>query len=176
MNSMLPTQTNDFALRPRAEGKFLVVSNKKFYIRGVTYGTFRPDETGVEYSLEKVERDFQQIAANGFNSIRTYTVPPRWLLDVARRHGLYVMVGLPWEQHVAFLDDDSRIESIKERVRSGVQSCAGHPAVLCYTIGNEIPSPIVRWYGPRKIERFLKELYKTAKKVDPAGLVNLSPD
>lgn len=171
MNSKLSTQTNDFALRPRVEGKFLVVNKQKFHIRGVTYGTFRPDEQGVEYSLEKVERDFQQISANGFNSIRTYTVPPRWLLDVAQQQGLYVMIGLPWEQHIAFLDDVSRIKSIKERIRFGVQSCAGHPAVLCYTIGNEIPSPIVRWYGPRKIERFLKELYQTAKKVDPAGLV-----
>ena len=171
MNSTLSDQTNDFTLRPCVQGKFLVVDNKKFYLRGVTYGTFRPDEQGVEYSLEKVEQDFQQIAANGFNSIRTYTVPPRWLLDVAQRHNLYVMVGLPWEQHITFLDDKSRVESIKERVRSGVQSCAGHPAVLCYTIGNEIPSPIVRWYGPRKIERFLKDLYQTAKKVDPTGLV-----
>lgn len=171
MNLMRSAHTNDFASRPRVDGKFLVANNKRFYIRGITYGTFRADRQGNEFSLEKVERDFSQIAANDFNSIRTYTVPPRWLLDVAQRHGLYVMIGLPWEQHVAFLDDASRIESIKERVRIGVKSCAGHPAVLCYTIGNEIPSPIVRWYGPRKIERFLNQLYRTAKKVDPAGLV-----
>ncbi|HEX8249434.1 MAG TPA: glycosyltransferase [Pyrinomonadaceae bacterium] len=168
---MAASEINTVFLRPRVEGKFLVVNNEKFYIRGVTYGTFRPNEQGEEYSLNKVKQDFQQIAANGFNSIRTYTVPPRWLLDVAEEHGLYVMVGLPWEQHVTFLDDESRVQSIKERVRFGVQSCAGHPAVLCYTIGNEIPSPIVRWYGARKIERFLNELYKIAKKVDPEGLV-----
>ncbi len=171
MDLMPSSRTNNNALRPQVAGKFLVVNNEKFYIRGVTYGTFRPDEQGNEYSLEKVEQDFQQIAANGFNSIRTYTVPPSWLLDAAQRNGLYVMVGLPWEQHVTFLDDKSRIESIKERVRFGVESCAGHPAILCYTIGNEIPSRIVRWYGPQRVERFLKELYAVAKKVDPEGLV-----
>ena len=26
-------------------------------------------------------------------------------------------------------------------------ACAGHPAVLCYAVGNEIPAPIVRWHG-----------------------------
>ena len=43
----------------------------------------------------------------------------------------------------------------------------GHPAILCYAIGNEIPASIVRWYGPRRIERFLKRLYRAAKQEDP---------
>src|SRR5437868_2164355 len=94
-------------VRPHAGGKFLYLGDQKFYVRGVTYGTFRPDADGGEYhSPDVVERDFAQMAANGINAVRTYTVPPRWLLDTAQRHGLRVMVGLPWEQHVAFLDDN----------------------------------------------------------------------
>src|SRR5213078_2847526 len=61
--------------------------------------------------------------------------------------------------------------SIEARVRVGVRSCAGHPAVLCYTIGNEIPAPIVRWYGKRRVERYLEQLYRAAKEEDPEGLV-----
>src|SRR5437773_11695714 len=79
--------------RPRARGKFLYVGNEKLWVRGVTYGTFRPDANGCEYkSPEVVERDFALIAANGMNAIRTYTVPPRCLLDSAQRRGLHVMV------------------------------------------------------------------------------------
>jgi hypothetical protein len=52
-----------------------------------------------------------------------------------------------------------------------VRACAGHPAVLCYTIGNEIPAPIVRWHGRRRVERFLARLYCAAKAEDPEGLV-----
>src|SRR5438093_929466 len=77
----------------------------------------------------------------------------------------------PWEQHVAFLDDRARARSIEGRVRAGVRACAGHPAVLCYAIGNEIPAPIVRWHGRRRVERFLARLYRAAKAEDPAGLV-----
>jgi O-antigen biosynthesis protein len=157
--------------RPRVRGKFIFIGDEKFYVRGVTYGTFRPDEQGYEYSLQKVEQDFREIAANGFNSVRTYTVPPRWLLDTAQKYGLYVMVGLPWEQHITFLDDSNRVDLIKERLREVVMSCAEHPAVLCYAIGNEIPAPIVRWHGARKIENFLRELYNITKKEDPGGLV-----
>lgn len=158
--------------RPRVKGKFIFVGDEKFYVRGVTYGTFRPDENGNEYHTpEVVERDFAQMVANGVSAVRTYTVPPHWLLNAAQRHGLHVMVGLPWEQHVAFLDDRNRARSIEERVRDGVRACAKHPAVLCYAIGNEIPAPIVRWYGRRRVERFLKRLYLTAKAEDPEGLV-----
>jgi GT2 family glycosyltransferase len=153
-------------------GKFLFTGDNKLYIRGVTYGTFRLDATGAEeHCPETVERDFAQMAANGINAVRTYTVPPRWLLDAAQRHGLWVMVGLPWEQHITFLDDRARMDSIEARVRAGVRACAGHPALLCYTIGNEIPSPIVRWYGHRPVERFLHRLYRAAKAEDPHGLV-----
>jgi O-antigen biosynthesis protein len=159
-------------VRPRVRGKFLFVGEEKFYIRGVTYGTFCPDEDGNEHHApEVVERDFAQMAANGLNAVRTYTVPPRWLLDVAQRHNLRVMVGLPWEQHVAFLDDKKRARSIEGRVGTGVRACAGHPAVLCYAIGNEIPAPIVRWYGHRRVERYLERLYRIAKAADPEGLV-----
>ena len=158
--------------RPRVAGKFIFTGNEKFWVRGVTYGTFRPQPDGSEaLDPEVVERDFALMAANGFNAVRTYTVPPRWLLDAAMRHGLRVMVGIPWEQHIAFLDDAARRRSIEMRVRRAVRSLRGHPALLFYAIGNEIPAPIARWHGARKIERFIQRLYRAAKSVDPEALV-----
>jgi O-antigen biosynthesis protein len=158
--------------RPSAQGKFFARGEEKFYARGVTYGTFAPDANGSDYpDRAAVERDFAAMAANGLNSVRTYTVPPRRVLDAAERHGLLVMVGLAWEQHVAFLDHKGRAEDIERRVREGVRACKGHPAVLAYAIGNEIPAPIVRWHGKRRIERFLGRLYAAAKAEDVGGLV-----
>jgi GT2 family glycosyltransferase len=158
--------------RPRTGGKFLFLGDEKLYVRGVTYGTFGDAETDDDYPApEVVARDFAAMAANDINAVRVYTVPPRWLLDLAWDHGLHVLVGIAWEQHVAVLDDRRRIRSIEERVREAVRTCASHPAVLCYTIGNEIPSSIVRWHGRRRIERFLERLYRIAKAEDPEGLV-----
>jgi glycosyltransferase involved in cell wall biosynthesis len=111
------------------------------------------------------------MAAAGINTVRVYTVPPRWLLDVAAENRLRVMVGLPWEQHITFLDSRSRQEDIERRVREGVRQCAGHPALLAYAVGNEIPAPIVRWYGPRKVERFVERLFNAVKDEDPTALV-----
>ncbi len=158
--------------RPDVGGKFLFAGAEKLYLRGVTYGPFRPDADGCEYRTPAAaERDFARMAAHGINSVRTYTVPPRWLLDAALRHGLRVMVGLPWEQHVTFLDGRRRARSIEARVREGVRACAGHPAVLCYAVGNEIPAGIVRWHGARRVEEFLGRLYRAAREEDPGGLV-----
>ena len=158
--------------RVRVRGKFIFRGEDKVYIRGVTYGTFRPREDGSEYpDPDVVEQDFAMMAANGLNTVRTYTVPPRWLLDTAQNHGLHVMVGLPMERYVGFLTDKKGAPDIPELVRAGVRACADHPAVLCYTIGNEIPAPIVRWHGRRRIERYLERLYWAAKAEDPDGLV-----
>jgi glycosyltransferase involved in cell wall biosynthesis len=158
--------------RPTAQGKFLFAGEEKLYLRGVTYGTFRPGVDGSDYPHPaRVDADFRLMAANGVNSVRTYSVPPRHLLDAAARHGLRAMIGLPWEQHVAFLGDPSLADSIERRVREGVRACAGHPAVLGYAVGNEIPASIVRWHGRQRVERFLRRLYQAAKDEDPEGLV-----
>src|SRR5256886_17705045 len=65
----------------------------------------------------------------------------------------------------------SRGRAIEHRVRSAVAACAGHPAVLSYAVGNEIPSQIVRWLGRGRVERFIERLYRAAKAEDPDGLV-----
>src|SRR5439155_208005 len=78
---------------------------------------------------------------------------------------------LPWEQHVAFLDDRRRARTIATRVRVSAALCAGHPAVLGYAVGNEIPAPVVRWHGARRVERFIERLTNEVREVDPGALV-----
>src|SRR5918996_2311687 len=154
-----------------AMGKFLTIGGKTLWVRGVTYGTFRRVD-GLDYpDPATVERDFAAMAAAGFNTVRTYTVPPRWLLDAASTHELRVMVGGPWEQPIASLADRRRMAAIAARVRAGVRACAMHPAVLCFALGNEIPAPIVRWHGRRRVERFLAQLADVARAEDSSALL-----
>lgn len=165
-----PTLTRSL-IRPEVRGNFIFVGEEKFYVRGVTYGTFQPNEKQQLFPSRKmVEQDFSAMAENGINSVRTYTVPPRWLLDVAQQNELKLMIGIPWEQHITFLDDKKLSKDIITRVSDAVKSCSGHPAVLCFSLGNEIPSSIVRWHGAKKIEKFIHQLYKEGKKADPEAL------
>lgn len=158
--------------RPYVKGKFLYVNNEKFFLKGVTYGTFEPDGSGSQFPpADRVEKDFRMMADNGFNCVRTYTVPPLYLLEIALQHQLKVMIGLPWEQHITFLDTNKQVKDIIRRVREGALLCKEHPAILCFAVGNEIPAPIVRWYGKNKIESFIRKLYNAVKEVDPVSLV-----
>lgn len=160
-------------VRPAIRGKFFFVGDEKHYVRGVTYGAFRPDKDKNEYTdLATIDRDFAQMAANGINTVRIpHTMPPRALLDIADSHGLKVMVGLSAEQYAGFLIDTEKAPDIEAEIRAKVRTCAGHPALLCYALGNEIPAQLVRWIGPSRVERYLRELYQVVKHEDPDGLV-----
>src|SRR5213594_1903412 len=110
-------------VRPRVRGKFLFAGDDKLYVRGVTYGAFRPDPAGREYRRPDV------------------------------------------------IDRKKSMSEIETMIRMAARECAGHPALLCYGLGNEIPAPVVRWLGRRPVERYLRRLYGALKAEDPEGLV-----
>ena len=156
---------------PRIEvrGKFLFSGEKKFFIQGVTYGPFRDGDDHLG-SPEKARRDFGLVAAAGFNVLRVYHPPPRWFLDLAAEYGLRVMVTVPWQRRVLFLDDGAVRREIRASVRRAAKSGSGHPAVLGYYIDNEIPPDLVRWYGPQRVEGFLDSLVRIVKDEDSGAL------
>ncbi|OLN24698.1 Beta-1,3-glucosyltransferase [Desulfovibrio sp. DV] len=158
--------------RIRARGRYLFAGEDKFFIKGVTYGPFPENSRGEPLPEdETVAHDFELMRRAGINSIRVYYVPPRHFLDIAARFGIRVMIGVPWPQHLCFLDQWEVKEDIKKTIRESVASLAGHPAILAWLIGNEIPSHIVRWHGAGKVETFLEKLTNIVREEDPEGLV-----
>ena len=165
--------------QPRINGKFLEVNGKRMLVKGVAYGTFAPDDNGVQVPpAERVADDFAQMRQVGINTVRVYTVPPMSLLDEAVRQDLRVMIGLPWRQHIAFLDDRQLARQIRKNAAAQVRILGSHPAAVLFCLGNEIPPSVVRWHGRARVERFLRELYDEVKAASPASLltyVNFPP-
>jgi glycosyltransferase involved in cell wall biosynthesis len=157
----------------RVDGKFFRVGAAKHFVKGVTYGPFAPGSHDAQFpELPMVERDFALMVTAGINTVRVFTVPPVWLLDAAQRHGLKVLVGLPWSQHVAFLDSAEVQAGIHEAIVSGVRACARHEAVFAYLVGNEIPPDIIRWHGPHRVEKFVASLAAAVRREHPGALVS----
>lgn len=155
------------------KGKFFFIENKKFFLKGVTYGPFSVASHGTPFPEKTiVEKDFALMAELGANCLRTYTVPPDWLLNLAAAYGLRMLIGIPWSQHVAFLDSSSLRSEIRQTIVNAVKACRSHPAVFGYLVGNEIPPDIVRWHGAKRVRAFLKELMEVAKDADPEALVS----
>ena len=85
--------------------KFFHEGEKKWFLKGVTYGPFKPNADGDLTAVpERAREDFRLMREMGVNLIRVYHVPPRWLLDLAAEHGLRVLISIPWTQHVEFLN------------------------------------------------------------------------
>jgi glycosyltransferase involved in cell wall biosynthesis len=150
--------------RPTVHGRFLYVNGERFWIKGVTYGTFRPNEAGEPFpNRTQVRHDFAQMREAGVNTVRLYTPPPDWLADVAHEFGLYLFPDIVWGPRRCDFDQPERLKYLFEWTREHARRLSGHPAILLYSIGNEIPPLIVRWYTARRIEAFLEEVNSIVK-------------
>src|SRR5208282_1809387 len=98
--------------------------------------------------------------------IRVYQTPPQWFLDLAEAHQLKLLVDIPWNQQVCFLDSARDRGDALATVRHAVASCARHPAVFAFSVANEIPPDIVRWSGARAVAEFIGRLVEEAKGAD----------
>jgi glycosyltransferase involved in cell wall biosynthesis len=157
----------------RVQGKFFFVGDRKYFVKGVTYGPFPKGSHGAQFpERAMVETDFALMAEAGINTVRVFTVPPVWLLDAAGEAGLKLLIGLPWSQHIAFLDSAETRQQIRDTVAAGVRSCHRHPAVFAYLVGNEIPPDMVRWHGAEPVRRFLESLVACVKAEHPEALVS----
>src|SRR4051794_3742245 len=95
------------SLRVVTDGKFFRLEGKRFFVKGVTYGPFATNADKEMFaSREQTTADMRQICELGANLLRTYYVPPAWFLDLAREHGLKILVDIPWPKHLCFLDSD----------------------------------------------------------------------
>ena len=158
----------------RVIGKFLHVGGERFLLRGIAYGTFAPNPAadGDQFPpADRVASDFGAMARAGINTVRTYTAPRDALLDQAANAGLRLFAGVPWAQHVAFLDDRKLARAARQEIVRQVRRLAQHPATLLVAIGNEIPAGIVRWHGASRVEQFLRETYDEAKAAAPDAVL-----
>src|ERR1700730_2579558 len=157
--------------RIRAVAKFFFEGEKKFFVKGVTYGPFKPDAEGNYLGRpEQVDVDLALMRQAGLNVVRIYHAPPPWFLERCTNAGMRVLVTLPWEKHIEFLRERSIRKQIAEAVRTTVSKYAGHPAILGYLVGNEISSTMARWLGARRVIEFVEELIRIGRAIDPEAL------
>src|SRR5258708_35131194 len=119
MESAAPSKS-----RVSVDGRFFQLGGKRFCVKGVAYGPFPPNASGQLFaSAEQTASDFKSIHELGANLVRVYTVPGKWFLDLAADHDLRVMIDIPWNKHLCFLDSPERRAEAREAVkRAGFSS------------------------------------------------------
>ena len=157
----------------RVSGKFFFAGEHKHFVKGVTYGPFPTGSHCAPFpEPATVDKDFALMGEAGINTVRVFTVPPVWLLDAAEEAGLRVLAGLPWPQHVTFLDNPAIQAEVRAAVVDGVRACRRHPAIFAYLVGNEIPPDMIRWHGAEPVRGFLRGLVACVRREHPEALVS----
>lgn len=157
--------------RIRSVAKFFFEGDRKFFVKGATYGPFKPDSEGHYLGRpERVESDLGLMRQIGINVLRIYHAPPRWFLDQCAAFGVRVLITLPWEKHIEFLRERRARHKIQESVKRAVAQHAGHEAILGYLVGNEISPQMARWLGVRRVTEFVEKLVRIGRRLDPAVL------
>lgn len=159
--------TASFQTRIRAASKFFFEGDRKFFIKGVTYGPFKPDTNGDYLGRpEQAEADLRMMREIGLNVVRIYHPPPEWFLEKCAAAGMRVLITLAWEKHIEFLREKKVRNEITRMVRTTVKRYRGNPAVLGYLVGNEISSTMARWLGVRQVIEFVEHLVRVGRATD----------
>ena len=157
--------------RVQVAGKFFRSRDEKFYVRGFSYGPFAPNVAGEALpDRRQVKDDFAHIRRLGGNCVRVYYPPPLWLLDEAASHDLRVFIDVPWEKHRCFFEDWEALERARNRVRETARTLGRHPSIFAISVANEIPVDIIRFYGRKRVGRFIGELLDSVKQNAPECL------
>ncbi|WP_050023957.1 glycosyltransferase [Verrucomicrobium sp. BvORR034] len=153
----------------RVSGRwFREATGAKVYLRGVTYGPFKPNAQGLPWPEEaRLQDDFRKMAALDFNTVRVYEPPTEAVLQAARDTGLRLLVGIPWTQHVDFLSEPAIQAEAITRVQDAARRLGRDPVVAGLLVGNEIEKTLVRWMRPEPVRRFLEKLIATVKTEAP---------
>jgi cellulose synthase/poly-beta-1,6-N-acetylglucosamine synthase-like glycosyltransferase len=158
--------------RSGVAGKFLHVGGERFFVKGVTYGTFGPNEEGEPYPpLWRIKDDFARMREAGINTVRLYTAPSDRIADAAEAAGLYLLPDICWGPRTCEWDYPAWWEKAVNGTRKAARRLGQHPAILMLSLGNEIPPLVVRWSGRERTERYLRTLYEAVKEEAPDAMV-----
>ena len=131
-------------------GYKLLRNGKRYFVKGVAG-----------------EQQLEAAAAAGANSIRTYTTDNlASLLDKAHSLGLSVMVGIWLGREIEGFDYDNAqaVAEQKEMVRSVVNQYKNHPALLCWSLGNELENATTK---KERLWEALNDLIYLVHELDP---------
>jgi O-antigen biosynthesis protein len=160
----------------RTAGKQFRAGTELFTVRAVTYGTFRPrtdDERFPDRNV--VKQDFDAIAAAGFNTVRTYTLPPDDVVELAADWGLRLLAGVfseDWRYLVGASARQRRglARAARTQVGEAARRLAGNEHVLGIVLGNELPADVVRWVGTARAVDLINGLADAVAEADPDRL------
>ncbi|MEL7002349.1 MAG: hypothetical protein AAFN93_06390 [Bacteroidota bacterium] len=164
------------------------------------WDTYKSGDTTIQSWEETWSRDLLKIKKLGANTIRVYCMLSEQLpehyneglvfthnnfLDACYSKGLFVLVGFPMPQEVFYKDEEPNlgINWWTTNLKSTIKQLASHPAILGFTIANEVDNGAVNTYENEsktntvKVKYFwdqVENIAKLSKKLAPDKLIGIA--
>jgi hypothetical protein len=119
----------------------LLVDGAPFFIKGVAYNLGEDWRDGnIPLTRSRLEEDFTRIRQLGANTVRKYSsdVYDYNMLNVAGEKDLKVLFGFWFESKIDYTKDESKMKDYEDEVLEAVNKYKNHPAVLGWSLGNEV--------------------------------------
>lgn len=149
----------------------LLLNNREFYIKGVTFGE--------KFNSENIDTYMKDLQSLGVNTIRTWGIDDNTslLLDTAYKYNIKVILGI-WLRHgqngdnFDWVNDEIGKKSQFDEAIHNVNKFKGHPALLMWCVGNEVILNLLTEKEKTEYCLFLDNLCKKIKIEDSNHLVS----
>ncbi|MEM1296952.1 MAG: glycosyltransferase, partial [Verrucomicrobiota bacterium] len=140
------------------DGKFFSSNGSRWFARIADCTKTLPEIA----NLESFGRDLQDL---GYNTLRVLGRPSAELLEMARNNDFRLLISLDWNHDVDFLQaKSSEGRKAKEQILTLTKEFGDDPILMGMLIADRIPSTLVRWMGPRRMQKALGELIELGEK------------
>ena len=113
------------------DGKFLRLNGERFWIKGVTYGSFALNDEGEPFPpFPQLLDDFACMREAGINTVRIYTPPSDRIADAAADAGLLLVPDICWGPRTCELQYPEAVRVMRKWVRGHCRRLADHPRSL----------------------------------------------
>ena len=160
-------------------GDKIFAGDEELLLVSVVYEHLRPGQVPEDpvpyknYGYDLIDQDMKRIKEAGFNSIRTWDLPDEKYLELAQKHGLWVVGGI-WTDQQINLSNQEEIESQVGRVKSLAQTYAKYPNVAMLLILNEPDFTLIAGANPQKLKSYFDRLIAAAHESAPGIPVSFS--
>lgn len=153
----------------------LLLPKEPDIIKGVTYDLKYPKISHYSQIPHDVfEKDFKLMKGAGVNTIRFYSQPPEFILDLADKYRIKVIETIVFPGDWTNFNSTYQLQALKREAIRNIKRDIDRECIYAWSIWNDAPwtygsgrGDVIRAYGKERVSNFLRELYMTVKKHDP---------
>ncbi len=135
------------------------LNGEKIFVKGVGYGGWRPNQLPWIHRInpEIMEKDFELIRSAGFNAIRTWAPLTPGELELARKYGLLVIMGI-WFDPTRDYGSPAAQNYALTMALNDIQGVQTFDNIILFLVSNEPPVERVLVSGKKTTEELFAKM------------------